>query len=513
MELSKEIYQALQSIVGSEHISDDHVICEADTRGGYGEFVFDKDAVSPACVVLPGSTEEVREIVKLANRYRLPFVPVSTNYTALCAPTKPFTIMMDLKRMERLEIDAKNMYAIAEPGVSISQLQVEAMKRGLYTLTPGCGSQASVVANTTDAGVGPLGYRLGYAHRRILAVEWVLPNGEMLKLGSRAMLRDYFWGEGPGPDLRGLLRGVLGWHGGLGVVTKMAVKLFPFVPERLEPTGVSPNTTLKLPINRMKWFNITYPSTEKAVAAMYEISRNEIGALLMTVPPIWRYVARARGKGANEFWEMWNKATETIKPEETIVRILLIGYTSERQLAYEERVLQDIAAESGGAIREGRPVDESWLISADAISIFFIGGAELSVELSQDSLDQGLKLGRAIAEERKGYTPPLAQDYGPGWLYMSEFGHMGYLEFLAYTDPENADILTKWGLERLENDIKVGAYPTYTDPNILGSAWHNYHILLNGIKQLFDPYNISNPPRPALFKPAKQLASAPRSSR
>ncbi|PIU55899.1 MAG: hypothetical protein COS88_03620 [Chloroflexi bacterium CG07_land_8_20_14_0_80_51_10] len=500
MSLSKEVYQALESIVGPENISDDPAICEADTKGGFGEFMLDRGAMRPAAVLLPGSTEEVQQIVKVANRYKLPFVPFGTFYIAYCAPNRPNTIMLDLKRMTRLEIDERNLYALCESGVCISQLQAEAMKRGLYTVAPGCGSQASVVANTAVHGQGPLGYRLGFAYRRMLGTEWVLPDGEILRLGSAAALRDYFWGEGPGTDLRGLLRGIIGHQGGLGVVTKMAVKLYPFIPEKLEPSGISPHTTLNLPPNRMKWYNITYPSPDTAINGMYEIAKHEIGAMIMSVPPIFRYVARARGKGANAFWEAWPKAGETLDRNEMIVRVLLVGFTSEKQLAYEEKVLQDIATETGGVAREGRPTDESWIMSADAISIYFVAGAEASTEISLDSLDQALKVGRATAELKKKYTPPLGEDYGyPGWFQVYDLGHLGYLEFLAYADTEDTAQLEQLGADCIEHDLAVGGYPAYQEPSILGPEWFNYHELLERVKDLFDPNGISNPPKPLKF--------------
>jgi len=495
--LLREVYHALESIVGPENISEDPAICEADTRGGSGEFIFDKNAVPPACVVLPGSTEEVRDIVRVANRYRLPYIPVSTFYIGFCAPNLPDTIIIDLKRMDRLEIDDRNMYAICQPGVCFSQLQAEAWKRGLQTLTPGCGSQASVVANTAVHGMGPFGYRLGFAYRRILATEWVLPDGEVLRLGSAALSEDYFWGEGPGPDLRGILRGITGPMGGLGVVTQMAVKLFPFVPEPPRPTGISPHTFLSLPTDRIKWYHITYPDPERAVAGMYEIARCEVGTMVMTVPHLFRFIARSRGRGANAFWEAWRKAPETVNLNETIVRVLLVGYTSEEELAYEERVLADIAAETGGALSEARPTDESWLMSADAISVYFFGGAYMPADLSLDSLEYGLKIGRSTAGIKKGYTPPLGEDYGyPGWLQLQELGHMSYLEFLAFAGLDAIDRLAEFGEKCVERDIKEGAYPTYQDPEILGPSWGNYHRIVAAVKKTFDPNNVSNPPRP-----------------
>lgn len=498
MSLSREAYRALQAVVGEENISEDPAICEADMKGGSGEFIFDTKAVRPACVALPGSTEEVRDVVKIANRYRLPYIPVSTYYIGLCAPSLPDTILLDLKRMDRLEIDERNMFASCEPGVCFSQLQAEAFKRGLQTMTPGCGSQASVVANTAVHGMGPFGYRLGFVYRRILGTEWVLPNGEMLGLGSLAGAQgEYFWGEGPGPDLRGLLRGITGPMGGLGVVTRMAVKLFPFLPELPTPTGISPHTSLSLPTNRMKWYHLTYPTTEKAVSAMYEMARSEIGTMVMTVPPLFRFIARARGKGANAFWEAWSKAKGTIDPRETIVRILLVGYASERQLAYEEAVLKDIAAETGATIAEARPSDESWIMSADAISVYFFGGVYMPAEVSLDSLNQGLKVGQSTAVLKKKRTPPLGEDYGyPGWLQLQELGHASYLEFLAFTGLEGVGELVALAQDCMQRDIDVGAYPVYQDPTVFGPAWQDYHHILAEVKKTFDPNGVSNPPRP-----------------
>lgn len=497
MGLTKEAYRALESVVGKENISDDPAICQANLPGGSGIGVWDKAALRSACVVLPGSTKEVQEIVAIANRYKLPFAPSSTFMIALAAPNQPNAILIDLKRMNRLDIDDKNMFAICEPGVCSSELQIEVAKRGLWVMVPFCGGQASVLANHAVHGAGPTTYRFGYAYRRILATEWVLPNGELLNLGSTSLLRGYFWGEGPGPDLRGLLRGLTGPFGGLGVVTRMAVKLLPFVSEPLEPSGVSPNTTFNLPTNRMKWYNITYPDAQKAVDGMYEIAKNELGVAVFMVPALFRYMARFRGKGTNEFWEAWSKVGENVDWQDTMIRVLLVGFTSEKQLLYEEQVLKDVVAETSGTAREGRPTDESQFVSADAICAYFVSGVMHPPELSYESVDEALKLARLNAEWKKKYASILAEDHGyGGWWFMTELGHMGYYEFLCFADVEDRDTLSKMDVESTRRDIELGAYPTYQDPSILGPAWFNYHEIVRDIKQLFDPNGVANPPRP-----------------
>jgi len=57
----------------------------------------------------------------------------------------------------------------------------------------------------------------------------------------------------------------------------MAVKVLPFQPERLQPTGIAPNTALALPEKRVKWINYIMPNKAAQVKAMYEIGKAEIG--------------------------------------------------------------------------------------------------------------------------------------------------------------------------------------------------------------------------------------------
>jgi FAD/FMN-containing dehydrogenase len=504
MGLSKEVYQALEAIVGPENISDDPAICQAYARGGYGTFVYDKGHYTPACVILPGNTKEVQEVVKVANRYRIPYIPFSTYYLAFCAPARPNVIMMDLKRMNKLiSIDEKNMYAVVEPYVTHSQLQKEAFKRGMYHQSLGCGGQASVLANTIYSGLGPLGYRVGFnGTRRLLGVEWVLPDGELLKLGSPSILREYFWGEGPGPDLRGIIRGLLGHCGGLGVITKIAVKLFSWVPPSeapLEPTGVTPKAALKLPTNRIKWYNVHYSNMKDMIEGMYEISKAEIGAMVHTVPPAWLYIPRT--ESGTDFWEKWSKDKEKFREEGFyFLRVLLVGFTSEKQLEYEERVLKEIASETGATrIREGRPFDRSWIIGSDSLTVYRIAGAELSPKFVFDSIDDAAKLLKGIAELRDKQVPPFYDIVDAGWIHSNDLGHMAYGEFLLYFDSEDADEAEEFETTCIKHDLKMKSYSACQNPGrhrMLGPKMGNYHLLLEKIKKAFDPNNVSNPPKP-----------------
>src|SRR4030066_237055 len=283
MGIHKEAYNSLESTVGSRYIADDPSICEGyrSGPGGYESGLGYERVMTkiPGAVILPRTTEEVQKIVKVCNRYKVPYVPYSTGFygpRSHCHVDDE--LLVDLKRLNDFEIDEKHFYAVVGSGVIYSPLQEEAMERGAYVVIGGGGAQASVVANLIGDGWSPLSHRIGPPHRRLLGTELVLPDGELVKTGSLAVGDDPFWGDGPGPDLRGLLRGYTGLRGCLGIVTKMAIKLLPFQPERLEPTGISPHTTLELPVKRVKWINFTMPSKDAMRQAMFEMAKAEIGS-------------------------------------------------------------------------------------------------------------------------------------------------------------------------------------------------------------------------------------------
>lgn len=507
MGISREAYKVLEDIVGPEHISEDPVDMEAyrggpegyETSMGFGKVM----SKYPAAVIMPKTTEEVQGIVRACNRYKVPYIPVSTMWwLAHAVPHVDGSLLIDLKRMDKLAIDEKNMYAIVESAVIYSQLQEQAMRVGLYITVPGGGSQVSVIANHLNCGFSPLNYRNGLPSRRLLGVEWVLPDGQILRTGSLAFGHDPFWGEGPGPELRGLLRSAAsGWLGSLGICTKMALKLFPFQPERLEPIGISPDTTLQLPSKRMRWINFTLPNRQVLLEAMYKISEAEIGAAMTKVPVFFRVIAKAQTK--EEFWELWNKESEESIANFHVLRVLLIGYTSEEQLDYEEEVLKNLMREFGGEPRRTKATDESWFKNGDSAGQWLMGGGYISVEYCHETMESGVKQGEDFTNLRQKYTPPLVPDYrDPGWFQSVELGHSGYFEFLIHYDPnEDTKGLDQYYVETCKLNIKKGYWTSFMLCNqpvyLTGPAYGpNYHVWIKKIKEEFDVNGLANPPAP-----------------
>jgi len=220
------ILALLNDAVGEENVSDRDAILIAYSRDNQWPFV---PPHMPDYVVRPKTTEEVQNVLRIANRYRIPIIPMSSgiNVRGLCIPTYG-GILLELKRMDKLEIDEEMRAATVQPGVTIARLVAECAKHGLKPAVPGAPATVSPVSNYMLRGV--------YHHitsegiDQVLTATVVLPTGEILYTGSSAFpnIDPYF--RYFGPDLFGLFQGQ---PGTMGVVTEMAVKLYG-MPEKTE---------------------------------------------------------------------------------------------------------------------------------------------------------------------------------------------------------------------------------------------------------------------------------------
>ena len=206
----------------------------------------------PKAVLLPSTTEEVQKILQLCNKYKIQFKAQSTGLGPWNNVSSDNSIILDLRRMNKIiKIDEKNLYAVIEPYVSGAQLQVEIKKYGLNCHMPGAGPQVSPLASATSMnGPGFTSPSTGHSARNVLGVEWVLPDGEIMRLGSYGLKNEPDWnmGDGPGPSLRGIMRGWAGAKSGIGVFTKVAVKLFPYPCDAtFNVTGHSPDYGFEIP--------------------------------------------------------------------------------------------------------------------------------------------------------------------------------------------------------------------------------------------------------------------------
>jgi glycolate oxidase len=507
-ERHQQILKAFQAAVGPENVSDSPATMEAY----YGDWLPPKTlgmSMPPEFVVLPAGTKETQAVVKICNRLKVPFLPVGSNQWSLTsAPNRPGTVIIDPKRMGRIiEIDEKNMYAVIEPLTTLAQLHAEANKRGLYIGSPEASAQSSALAGHLFQGMWGVGYRLGVAYRNILGMEWVLPNGELLRTGSFSQDAGCgFWGEGPGPDLRGMLRGYAGALGGVGVVTKMAVKLHPYPGPKVWPCeGRIPNQTSTLPEDRFKWYLVKYNSLEQAVRFMYEVGRAEIGGVVQKWPTVYYIWWWANSN--EEYWETWKKRVfqDNVK---NAVGVCLWGFTSSKQLEYEKLVLEDIIKETGGKPVSKEVFDmwvprtaNNWIRDTNGSRMMRPSGTFLALRLPTDTLQSSIGVCKLGYEWVNKFTPPILDCDGPDWIGGYDFGHFGFAETdfpVEKRAEEMGDLMNKllaMTKEDLQHGIENGVGP------FLGGLYHSmagpvfkYDRLLKGIKKAIDPNNVSNPP-------------------
>ncbi|MHA1784667.1 MAG: FAD-binding oxidoreductase, partial [Candidatus Helarchaeota archaeon] len=196
MKLDDDIHEALIKILGARNVSRDAVITEAYAFNWFNDVINIREGNEsnlflhpPLAVVLPGNTEEVQKTIKLINEVGLKFKAQSTGLGAWNCALSDDVIILDMRRMNKIrKIDAKNMLAVIEPYVTGATLQAELIKFDLNTHMPGAGPQVSPLASTTSmCGPGFTGAVTGYSARNLLGVEWVLPNGELLRLGSLSL--------------------------------------------------------------------------------------------------------------------------------------------------------------------------------------------------------------------------------------------------------------------------------------------------------------------------------------
>jgi glycolate oxidase len=284
MAFSKEIYRALEDIVGPRNISDDPAVLVtyqfplAVTSMHLGPF-YRTYTPRGAAVLLPGSAEEVQRIIKTCNKHKVRYKASSTFWGAMGFPTHEEVVQLDMRRMDRiLEIDRKNMFAVIEPHVIGANLQAEAMKVGLNTHIIGAGGSCSPLASATSyAGPGPDTLFMGIGDENLLGLEWVMPNGDLVRTGSQGCGSGWYCGEGPGPGVKGIVRGSMAARGAMGVYTKCALKLYPWPgPPSLSVRGTIPAYQAMLPDN-IKAYTLAFPSWQAWADCVHKIYDAGIG--------------------------------------------------------------------------------------------------------------------------------------------------------------------------------------------------------------------------------------------
>jgi FAD/FMN-containing dehydrogenase len=553
---SKDI-SALESIVGKQWVST--APCVLDTYAYYmNPETMNKDGSQwlprPAAVALPGSTAEVQEIMRFCCHSSYMAKPLSTGFHTAAAASHGNVIILDLKRMNRIHsIDIKNQIAVIEPYVRAIDLQTEIVKHGLNCHIVSSGANHSLLASHAAAwGYGVSGAATSYSGRNLLGVEWVLPTGDAVTLGSAGSGCGWFSPDGPGPSMRGIVRGFQGTFGGLGAFTRCAIKLYKWDgPREWEVGGRSPKYVLKKVPPRCALNAIAFPSRAAEKDAGYKMGEAELNHGEFRTPMFFAALGLTEN---NEELKIALESGIFQKIGQDIISTAVFA-ASQAEFAWKMKALKQILRETGGVIipmnlpmrpgllklagrltksvRDPLALLRRFPVLQELIQHLPVG-QELKRE-KQSTLfwllfrnanntqaafrpSQGIAtmLGAFdtwdLAHTQAEYVARLKQPYikqglilddggdlGSGGAF--EGGHLGYLEGIILYDPgtpqsalaarELAQTGVKDAIDRAMG-VPIAAYGVEANQTF-GPACGDYHIWLARIKSALDPYAASDP--------------------
>ena len=117
-------------------LSSENVLYELEERYAYSQDASNSpDIISlPDVVVFAESIEQIQEIVRIANKYKIPIIcrGAGTNTVGACIAEHGGIVLNFSKMNKILEINQENMTARVQPGVIVGELQNEVEKLGLY---------------------------------------------------------------------------------------------------------------------------------------------------------------------------------------------------------------------------------------------------------------------------------------------------------------------------------------------------------------------------------------------
>jgi glycolate oxidase len=174
--------------------------------------------VVPALVLLPRTAEQVAASVRVCAEHGIPFVARGAG-TGLSGGALPVAdgVVISLQRLRRvLEVDPVDRRAVLEPGVTNLDITRAAAPYGLYYAPDPSSQQVCTIGgNVAENAGGAHCLKYGFTTTHVLALDVVLPSGELVQLGAPTL-------DAPGYDLAGVF---VGSEGTLGVATKITLRI------------------------------------------------------------------------------------------------------------------------------------------------------------------------------------------------------------------------------------------------------------------------------------------------
>ena len=457
--MDKEIKEGLVSIVGEENYTEnliDMVSYSYDASEHRGR---------PACGVWAEKPEQVSEILRLATGKLVPVIPrgAGTGLSGMAVPLRG-GIVLDLSHMNRiLDVRIEDRLAIVQPGVIYDDLQKTLKPHGFFfPPDPASGKVCTLGGNVSTNAGGVKGAKYGTTRDYVLALQIVLPDGRMMRTGSKAMK------SVSGYDLTRLF---VGSEGTLGIVTEITLKINP------EPTAHS--TAMA-----------TFDSLEDAGKTVIEIMHSGI------IPSVLEILGRHTLRAINQNTDLNLPEVDAMLLAETD------GYTQTETDYQMQKVLEVFRKNKPKEVKQAASEQEAadlWKARKSAYAVLARIKTHFVIE------DVTVPMGK-IVDLLKGIEA-ISEKHS---LLIATYGHAGdgnlHPQILYDGDDRHeAEKVEEASAELFQLAIDLGG--TLTGEHGIGLSKAPYMTLehdpvamgvMRSIKGLFDPHNILNPGKMAL---------------
>jgi glycolate dehydrogenase FAD-linked subunit len=457
--MDEKLKQAIMDIVGKDNLTHNIIdlvsyACDASEH-----------THRPLCAVFPETAEQIADIMKLANREKIPVTPrgAGTGLSGMAVPIRS-GMVLDLSRMNRiLKISIEDRLAVVQPGVIYATLEKALAPHGFFfPPDPASGKVSTLGGNVATNAGGLKGAKYGTTRDYVLGLQVVLPDGQIMRTGSKAMK------SVSGYDLTRLF---VGSEGTLGVVTEITFKINP------KPTATS--TALA-----------TFDNLEDTGTAINQIMHSGI------IPSALEILGR-------ETIEAINQNTDLNLPEvEAMLLVEADGYTREETEYQIEKVIEIFEANHPREVKQaktGAEVKDLWAARKSAYPVLSRIKPNSVLEDVTVPMTHIAELLKGVQDIAKKHDIPIAT-----------FGHAGDGNLhpqILYDGYDPVQVEKKEKAIKDLFELAIGLDGTLTGEHGIGLSKAPFMTLehdpvamnmMRTLKKTFDPNNILNPGKMAL---------------
>jgi len=453
--LEPKIISQLRKIVGKES-----VLTSKEDLTTYSYDATATWAHMPDAVVLPTTSEQVSQVLKLANDNRVPVTPRGggTNLSGGSIPIKGGIVLCTTKMNKIIDINKTNLNAIVEPGVVLQDLNMALAKEGLfYPPDPQSFLACTIGGTVAENAGGPCCVKYGVTKQYVLGLEVVLASGYIMNIGGVVVKNR------TGYELVTLFAGS---EGTLGVITKIMLRLLPM------------------------------PPAQKSMLAIFD-------DMVVAGKAVSNILSSGVMPSKIEFVDNWViKRIEELMPMglpvDADALLLLQADGSTEAVETETQQIVDICQRSGARetrlARDQAEADKLWAVRSAAMAAIFSAAHTVLIEdvtVPRDKIAQFIQQCREISE-KYDVCIPLVGHAGDGNIHPS-----------ILTDQRDAEHFER--AKRAMNEIFITAISLggaisgehgigLEKQHFLDKAMDAMAIeIMKQIKKILDPNNILNP--------------------